>query len=409
MAAVAFVRAVVLLLLVATADSQKSFGFGGAESSSSGAPLGAAEALAKRLQCPRARELDVPMPCPNKTRHPVFHMHIAKTGGRSVYQVGAKLVGLPPCRWNPHYHSWGASDQFIRDAAAHREDMAREPCFATYEVGWRAVDYGFGPDVPPIVLTMLREPHSWVVSAIEHDRLEKGRNQGIDDIVRRGCLFDWLIKREKRPEGCVGYDYLSFVPAKFLSWPKSGPYLSMSEEDIAAASHGWKEWTPGRGDGGGPPGIVATAKAHLDACVFGFVEYFTASRCLWSFQFGIPFTREECDCRHREMKMRSDVADVATSPEGYHRRAAAGVDSGNLTAAWARRSLRLHRDSAGEVHTGTRKSSQEEVSLQSIDALHKVSNSPFGVIYAYGLNLFFRRIQIVEEATGVKLICGLDR
>ena len=263
---------------------------------------GAAELLAQRMQCPLAKAYGIPMPCPNRSHGaPVFHLHIGKTAGRTVYSIAPDIVGLQNCQWNQANLSWGRPEHFVRTVREHRVELAARPCFTTYEVGWRAVDEGFGPLVPPLVLTTLRDPLSWVVSAIEHDKLEKRRNKGIDDVVRRGCLFDTSIG-ENRPAGCLGYDYMNFVVSRLISEKAVGRFQDAPKTEYGLVQHRpnyWrqKHYAGAHKNAAANIGRIAIAKVHLDTAIFGLVEHFRATKCLWKFQFGHKITPEECDCR----------------------------------------------------------------------------------------------------------------
>ena len=334
----------------------------------------AVEILADSLQCPLARIAGVPMPCPNKSHGaPVFHMHIGKTGGRSVYTFAPALVGQSGCGWNQANLSWGRPEHFVRTVREHRAELEARPCFTTYEVGWRAVDEGFGPSVPPIVLTTLREPLSWVVSAIEHDKIEKRRNKGVDDVVQRGCLFD-SSKGEIRPDGCFGYDYMNFVLSSFLTEKATGRF-----RDVLGHIGGTAGYHSAMDNAPNGPRRLQTAKVHLDASVFGLIEHFRATKCLWAFQFGHRISRERCDCRARQSRRRlfSDAT--------------------------------LNNGRSDAVHVGARKMTRETIKLHSLEALRRVTESPFGALYAHALSLFLERAEIVEAATSIKLVCGFDR
>ena len=332
---------------------------------------GAVEMLAARLQCPVARIAGIPMPCPNRSHGaPVFHMHIGKTGGRTVYTFAPTLVGQANCDWNQANMSWGRPEYFVRTVRENRAELASRPCFTTYEVGWRAVDEGFGP-TPPIVLTMLREPLSWLVSAIEHDKLEKRRNKGIDDVVRRGCIFDGFAG-EVRPEGCLGYDYMNFVVSNFLTLKGVGRFQDAPYQG-RRLTNGFpkRQWAR----------RLETAKAHLDSSVFGLVEHFHATKCLWAFQFGHHVSPQKCDCRIRQH-----------TPD--HHDGGKGADLGGRSGSL--------------VHIGIRKGTRETIDLRTLQSLRRVTEGPLGACYAYALSLFLERVKIMQASTSIKVLCDFD-
>lgn len=118
---------------------------------------------------------------------------------------------------------------------------------------------------------------------------------------------------------------------------------------------------------------LAMAKQHLRAITFGITEYFLASECLWRYQFGRPVERNMCDC---------------------HEVAAALEKKGKSTSA-----------QEGELHKGSMRHSDTKVSQDAILALLKLETGAAGMVYAYALKLFFERIKVAEEATGMQFIC----
>ena len=126
---------------------------------------------------------------------------------------------------------------------------------------------------------------------------------------------------------------------------------------------------------------IAIAKAHLDTAIFGLVEHFRATKCLWKFQFGHKITPEECDCR--------------LAPQTNRRRSQSPKPDSE-------------REKIDSVHVGVRKTTRETLELGSLDELRRVSESSFGLLYSYALMLFLERARVVEIATSIKLVCGLD-
>ena len=188
--------------------------------------------------------------------------------------------------------------------------MKAKPCWSTYEAGWDAVTRGFGPDNPPILFTMLRQPLAWVVSAVEHDRNQR-RNDGLVDLYRRGCLtFGGKCFRVSNSKDYITGSYGRLVPGGGKKWAYDGSSLEQS-------------------------------KMNLRASIFGITEYFQATECLWRFQLGQPVTRESCECSTVASKT------IAASKEG----------SRALAAAEA-----AHRDLT--IHVGKMHENEEEVPLE---------------------------------------------
>mmetsp|Transcript_8255 Transcript_8255/g.21242 ORF Transcript_8255/g.21242 Transcript_8255/m.21242 type:complete len:287 (-) Transcript_8255:268-1128(-) len=160
---------------------------------------------------------------------------------------------------------WGNSQNYYDLVRQHGDEMRAKPCWSTYETGWDAVTRGFGPDNPPILFTMLRQPLTWVVSAVEHDRHAQ-RNDGLTDLYKRGCLtFDGKCYRVSGSYDYITGSYKQLVPGGGKKWDYNGSSLEQS-------------------------------KINLRASIFGITEYFQATECLWRFQLGQPVTREKCEC-----------------------------------------------------------------------------------------------------------------
>jgi len=307
--------------------------------------------LAKQLQCPHTT---VPMPCPNQTQSgPAFAMHIPKTGGRTMTEMAQRISGQSLCEWAPlrgrKNHNpppgidlkkdYGNRTLFTEVVRERRRALQREPCFSTFEIGWEVVVDGFGPEVPPLLFTMLRHPVSWAISAVMHDK-EHGRNDGIDDMYQRGCLeFEKPCAHEPFSKDYIKGSYARLVDG---DWVYGGESLEI-------------------------------AKQHLRAVTFGITEYFLASECLWRYQFGRPVEHNMCDC---------------------HAVAAALERSGKDKGA-----------QEGQVHKGSMQRSNVTISQDAMLALQKLESGTAGMVYAYALELFFERIAVAEEATGMTFIC----
>lgn len=291
--------------------------------------------LAASLQCQHAW---VPLPCPNSTRRwPVFHMHLAKMAGRSVFHTFSQKF-QPWCSWMHKASSYGDRSQrsnFAAQVRAHGGELRRKPCFTSYEAGWDAVVRNAYEtvDTAPLVVTMLRNPPDWTISTVEHDR-QKKRHSGMDDLFERGCLN----VSKKRPSSCVGYDYTGVIPQRFLTG--SNDHSSRRAFEIG--------------------------RRRLDASIFGLVEAFSASVCLWKFQFAKPLGRS-CDCRQNSS---------ASFPPAIGKRGSRARD--NLL---------------------------RNASTAALYALQRMDYGTYGKLYSYGVALFLQRLQIAERALGMKLLC----
>ena len=242
------------------------------------------------------------MPCFNATGVPIFHLHMPKMAGQALLQLVPKLLQQPLCAWAPNRFcaksghctpDWGNPDHFAAKVRSHHEELASRPCFTSYEGSWDAIIPSFERvHTPPCVITMLREPHDWLLSAIEHDA-DWRRHTGIDDLFHRGCF--------KAFTQCDSQGYIYTEPATFLT--REGDWKSPSRERFAVA------------------------RARLDATVFGLVEEMQASMCLWQWQFGLRLNRSTCDCRHRRVNAVDKVGEHSESSTAKLLNASAGARS----------------------------------------------------------------------------------
>lgn len=168
-------------------------------------------AFARASQCAGA---PVPMPCPQNQSYSVYHLHLAKMGGRALMKLGPQLVQRTNCRWfaqltmavEPGRRTfWGHEAEFAAQAQAN---AGRKACFASWEAAWPVVA-AFGPKV--VVVTMLRSATSWLLSAVAHKR-QSGHTTGIPDLLRRGCFANgWDPEDPAAP--CRGiYPFRQCVP-----------------------------------------------------------------------------------------------------------------------------------------------------------------------------------------------------
>ena len=241
-------------------------------------------------------------------------MHIPKTGGRTVdHLLRGGILGQRPCDWAPwrgrmwgnktkqawmqkfhvddkrdgldfnsgaHEAYRGAEFRIRREVRVRQAELRRDPCYITFEYTWAKIEAAFGPPaLPPFVVTVLRDPASWLLSSIEHvrthDKKAKATDKvpwpnGVDDTIARGCLA-WRGPGEDRACPEYTYDFGTPFPFRFL-WS-------------AAATNG------------GPAPTYAAARKRIDAIFLGMTEHLSASICLWKFQFGLGVNKTECDCR----------------------------------------------------------------------------------------------------------------
>ena len=230
------------------------------------------------MQCSHAR---VPMPClVAPVNIPVFSLHVPKTGGRTQTALVHQLSGLQTCpefegsvrrgfpepggHFVDYIHRGGnvTMPDFIRSLRRLAPFARAKPCVVSFEADWRAVTEGFGPS-PPIVVTFTRDPTSWLISAIDHDR-RRGLNDGVQDVYERGCLNASLPKKKS----CLhkGYDYTR---------PRLLYALGTTPNE---------------------------AIGRLETTLFGITEYFSASVCLLRYQFGLKVdsTCQACDHLHMQ-------------------------------------------------------------------------------------------------------------
>ena len=150
---------------------------------------------------------------------------------------------------------WGNNTYFEGLLQSHQKDFPTFPCFTTYEGSWNAAD-AFGMASPPIVVTMVREPAAWAMSALHH---HAKITKGLDRQHQLGCL------NLPRNSSCNGYDIPEGQHSQIVPNWKSSRSLEV-------------------------------AKRRLDSAVFGVTEHFAATECLIMFQFGHLPLPPKCEC-----------------------------------------------------------------------------------------------------------------
>ena len=325
----------------------------------------AAVSLARRYQCPGAV---VSMPCPPRG-HRIHHLHIGKTGGRSVITELPRTLGIPLCDW-PEWPDWRNGSNLWSNASGFNKvaairGVADEACITSYESTWGTVG---AFKEPPFVVTFLREPMSWAASAIMH--FYKG------GLTKKPSLNDGpdRVIDLQRAEGC-------FSPPKADHLLPNQKVTSCLKATRTCASCNKKQqptyplpnFVIGQLDPGVPDGQdtlgnhvrPAFAAARLESTVFGLVEFVPTSYCLMQFQYGLANTsawRKKCSCSNR-------------------------------------------RGGDGHAHVGSNHLYNSlTVRLDNIMTLAQ-GMMAYQLVYSHALQVFLDRVDHVKKKTGIKLIC----
>ena len=307
--------------------------------------------LARKSQCLGA---SVPMPCP-LPGHRVHHLHIGKTGGRSVIRNLPEVVGMPMCDW-PEFPWTKALYQNISgfDAvAALRSGPSDEVCITSYKSTWTTID---AFQTPPIVVTFLREPITWACSAIMHF---------VHNRPTEGCDFDSVID-EHRDGQCFEEPEANHLrPNQKVTSCRPSNSTERHQPVYPLPNFIIGQLDPGVPDGSlfGHHVRPTFAAARLESTVFGLIEYVPASYCLMKFQFGLANTTEwqqNCKCSNRK------------------------------------------KDESKRVGTNNYKKSTAR--LENISTLAK-GMADYQKVYSHALEVFLGRVDHVYQETGVKLIC----
>ena len=363
--------------------------------------------LARSLQC-RGVPSSLPMPCPNRSAVSVFHVHLAKMGGRSLMKIGPHATGHANCHWFAQLTTrvepgrrafWGHEAAFAAEARAHSGDG--HACFASWEAPWPLVESFGGGASRVVVLTMLRGASSWMLSAVAHKQ-QSGHTRGVPELLRRGC-FDRVRTSgrwdpEALPAPTVDDDDGSVARggasgASATSSSRASNRSSSSTAAAAAAVDGCRGVYPfahyavamlDNGDFGGGA-RVSRALRHLGASVFGVVEHFELSLCLIGYSFGSAlWNPATCACKE------ADTTSSTTSSSG------GGGVAGEAAAATTTTPATATGERA--VYPASNVTLDEMRRATEAMALHEA-------LYARALALFFRRAEAVERLTGVRLLC----
>lgn len=209
--------------------------------------------------------------CPRGKAHDVFHLHIPKMAGRSLLCLTHKKVtGLNPCRFTIPFenHTWDSHADFDKAAKKAVEGGGEIPCFMSWESTWTHADMLRKlRQRTPVVLTVIRDPLLWVISAVHHQA---------------------ATLQEASEQGCFSHDSSRCKLYYELRYPAIRELASSCDamDHGAAMDHA----------------CVAQAKAHLAMSVFGILEHYRESECVmrWQFQGLTEELKSQCDCRADE-------------------------------------------------------------------------------------------------------------
>ena len=313
-------------------------------------------ALAAATQC--AAAADVPMPCPDPKATPLFAVHVPKTGGRALWTAVERASGQHLCDWAPmrfgHYRSsLGFDAKTSTRSPKGPPDFGDPPRFEAAVAG-RARDLRKKPCLTTYE-TSFRSVRAFgdatpaVVTMVREPTawrrsvVAHGAERG-----RHGDL-DALFAA-----GCLGADSCDlYADAHYLLYGIRRPtqaLLLSAEGDYPAV--GAPE----------PAGSLAEARAHLDGAVFGLTDHFALSECLFQFQFRGKLAKKDCDCGTGRV-FGSDARTYASAPDAKN---------------------------------------ASDAALAALDALKAGDDADY---YAYAEALFFSRVRVAENATGVRLVC----
>lgn len=347
--------------------------------------------LPRDEQCKSAK---VPMLCLSPklvgTQH-IYHLHIAKMAGRSIMEGGPHLFKLPSCQWQPTdffvSNKASAADQSGEALAqlARKHANKSRPCFLSQEFSWNPIVPAYPS--PPIVMTMLRSPLDWVMSAAAHWQRNDSlcslssitgtchRNNGLDDLVDSGCFWRPGTFNLKNQGPCRRNTSVGIIE---MGW---WPYSACNHKCLS--NYFFPLFPLSRLTGMYDIGTrekcedtIRVANKHLDTMLVGLSDEYVASLCLWRFQLGLTLRLEPCRslCAPQHSRV-----DTRLSRSAYIRE---GSDQ----------SLQRLKSIPTTV---------SQKSLKTIEA----SMMPYARVYSRAETIFYERIAVAEEATGVKLLC----
>jgi hypothetical protein len=214
-------------------------------------------------------------------------MHIPEMGGRLFPLELQAITGQPRCTWAPtrfRNESRGLVDNpsgvlrhggildfgnpraFSALVRKHRAVLRRQPCALSYEAGWRTIDRAYGPDLPLVIVALLMEPHSWTISALQHDwKVQGWRAGGVSFTAMVERLASWGCLQVAVPtHNCSfgGRTVLSPLPYAYnnpLSEPNGGNHFLRTPDDEKLPQQMSEN--------------VARDVGRLKMMVFGLVEY----------------------------------------------------------------------------------------------------------------------------------------
>ena len=357
-----------------------------------------APASSSHPQCAGAVSLSLPMPCLSAklagTRH-VFHLHIAKMAGRTIMGLRSRWFKLPPCDWA--LAQWYAPvDEDVAVVEGRLVDAIRRntangssrPCFLSQEANWFPLVPAFGA-TPVLVLTMLRPPIDWALSAAAHWQrsdercpgIEQSgpchRNGGLDDLVDSGCFWE--------AGQFSGKDVTRSCRRRWKNHTLAHPEIPHSACNAKCLGNYGFPWFPlcrltGKchmGTRENAEAVVREALSNLDTALVGLTHHHMPSICLLRFQLGLNIATEPCT---------SLCAPAAPALASHSR----------LTE----QALASEGNQASQLVAGIPTSA----SLSSLRAV-EASMGAYARVYARGVSLFEQRIAVAEHATGITLMC----
>ena len=374
------------------------------------------DALAQHLQC---ADSGVPMICTTPKVAPLFHLHIPKTAGRTIAQMlihESYLFGQPFCWWGPvrpdyfpissdysgygpHLvHDYGNWSNFAHELIRHRDDVTSHPCSTTFELSfnegkrvWSAAG------VEPLTMTFLREPSSWLFSAIQHDYqlvsefhplYSPATNSSVIDTMQnspqyKSCFSPPPATGSMAPprRQCGGY-HLHKPPMLMFLAPELTHEIT---HDAISAEH--TQTSPPDSSTGNRSAwshAVQTARHRIDHMLVGMASEVPLSICLFAFQLG-------------QLK-RASAAHQPADPYKLRERCRCSGSS----------SPHLQVPRVGE-HGSSGQSLLGDATPRARAVINAILASPGyradASLFRYGVWLFVERVRVAERRLGMQMLC----
>jgi hypothetical protein len=306
----------------------------------------------------------------------LYHAHIPKTGGRSFLTVIMRL-GATPClpgdkgamEAGQYHQQLLRLIQTAEGAAVFIEGVDAAECNLVSLEQHVSLGRAFASGTAVRAVSMLREPIEHALSMVEHD-YNHGRNKGLEDRLTEAG--------ELRAAAAGNYN-LTSPQVQYLG---DGSYAK-----AVRAIHG----ELGLADG-----------AAGDLAFFGLTEYYHESMCLYQWVFrgtrvvsGLAGTdmAAACDCAKSAGRRRLQKRGGRGGGRGGRMRRPR--PAGNGTAAVL------------DEHRGTSKVSQlPGMSTVAFKGLAGHVREDIA-LYAKALELFVRRVRLMEKDVGYRVLCSL--